>query len=270
MCPARHGASSSTASSRMRAAGCATSREGAGRRGHGLPYRVDDQELHRDGDPEAARRRKAVARRSRRALRAGAEGSPLPDDRLAADHHPPSAIAFRGIPRRQPLGRSAALRNRAELSRMLRGGIPFSNAPGIAYEYSNYGFAILGGSCRRCPAAVRRLRDAEHSSAARHDVDHAASSEVPAERRAVGYRWEDERWKEEPALPHGSFGAMGGMLTSIRDLSRYVAALPRGVAAARRAGDAARSAGPRCARCSSPGAPPACASCSTSRRARRT
>ena len=27
---------------------------------------------------------------------------------------------------------------------MLRDGIPFSNAPGIAYEYSNYGFAILG------------------------------------------------------------------------------------------------------------------------------
>ena len=41
-------------------------------------------------------------------------------------------------------------------------------------------------------------------------------------RLAVGYRWEDERWKEEPPLPHGSFGAMGGMLTTIRDLSRYV------------------------------------------------
>jgi CubicO group peptidase (beta-lactamase class C family) len=50
-------------------------------------------------------------------------------------------------------------------------------------------------------------------------------SRVPADRRAIGYRWEDERWKEEPSLPHGSFGAMGGMLTSIRDLSRYVGAL---------------------------------------------
>jgi hypothetical protein len=38
-----------------------------------------------------------------------------------------------------------------------------------------------------------------------------------------GYRWEDERWKEEPPLPDGAFGAMGGMLTSLRDLSRYVA-----------------------------------------------
>ena len=27
---------------------------------------------------------------------------------------------------------------------MMRGGIPFSTAPGTAYEYSNYGFAILG------------------------------------------------------------------------------------------------------------------------------
>jgi Beta-lactamase len=49
-------------------------------------------------------------------------------------------------------------------------------------------------------------------------------SRVAANRLAIGYRWEDERWKEEPALPHGSFGAMGGMLTSIRDLSRYVGA----------------------------------------------
>jgi hypothetical protein len=46
---------------------------------------------------------------------------------------------------------------------------------------------------------------------------------VPADRRAVGYRWEDERWKIEPPLPHGSFGAMGGMLTSLRDLGAYVA-----------------------------------------------
>ncbi|MCA1587068.1 MAG: serine hydrolase [Acidobacteria bacterium] len=49
--------------------------------------------------------------------------------------------------------------------------------------------------------------------------------DVPPERLAHGYRWEDEMWKEEPQLADGSFGAMGGMLTSIRDLSRYVGAL---------------------------------------------
>src|SRR5262245_33269732 len=47
-------------------------------------------------------------------------------------------------------------------------------------------------------------------------------SKVPPNRLAHGYRWEDAQWKEEPQLAHGSFGAMGGMLTTVRDLSRYV------------------------------------------------
>jgi CubicO group peptidase (beta-lactamase class C family) len=45
---------------------------------------------------------------------------------------------------------------------------------------------------------------------------------------ARGYRWEDERWKDEPPLPDGAFGAMGGMLTSIDDLGRWVAFLMSG------------------------------------------
>src|SRR5262249_33583357 len=46
--------------------------------------------------------------------------------------------------------------------------------------------------------------------------------EVAPSRLALGYRWEDEQWKAEPLLSNGSFGSMGGMLTSVRDLSRYV------------------------------------------------
>src|SRR5258708_6074238 len=45
---------------------------------------------------------------------------------------------------------------------------------------------------------------------------------VRANRLARGYRWEDERWKDEPLLANGSFGSMGGMLTSVSDLNRYV------------------------------------------------
>jgi hypothetical protein len=47
-------------------------------------------------------------------------------------------------------------------------------------------------------------------------------ADVPADRLALGYRWEDATWKLEPALGDGAFGAMGGMLTSIDDLGRYV------------------------------------------------
>ena len=46
--------------------------------------------------------------------------------------------------------------------------------------------------------------------------------EVAPGRLARGYRWEDAQWKDEPLLSNGSFGSMGGMLTSVRDLSRYV------------------------------------------------
>jgi CubicO group peptidase (beta-lactamase class C family) len=130
-----------------------------------------------------------------------------------------------GFPEDNPWGDQQLSKSDDDLSRMLRSGIPFSNAPGMAYEYSNYGFAILG----RIVSQVSRqpydeyidqsiLRPLGMTSTTLHPA------KVPESRRAIGYRWEDEQWKVEPSLPHGSFGAMGGMLTSIRDLSRYVAA----------------------------------------------
>ncbi len=130
-----------------------------------------------------------------------------------------------GFPEDNPWGDQQLSESEEELSRMLRSGIPFSNAPGIAYEYSNYGFAILGRIVSRVSGQTYEeyvtqniLEPLGMSSTTLHP------SKVAPNRLAIGYRWEDEQWKEEPALPHGSFGSMGGMLTSVRDLSRYVAA----------------------------------------------
>ena len=130
-----------------------------------------------------------------------------------------------GFPEDNPWGDQQLADTEDDLTRMLRAGIPFSTAPGTAYEYSNYGFAILGRIVSRASGmayedylAKTILQPLGMTSTTLHP------SRVAANRLAIGYRWEDERWKEEPALPHGSFGAMGGMLTSIRDLSRYVAA----------------------------------------------
>ena len=130
-----------------------------------------------------------------------------------------------GFPEDNPWGDQQLSESEEEFSRMLREGIPFSNPPGVAYEYSNYGFAILG---RVVSQASGMPYDQYVSQAILQPLGMRSTtlhpSRVPADKVAVGYRWEDERWKEEPALPHGSFGAMGGMLTSIRDLSRYVSA----------------------------------------------
>src|SRR5262249_43876082 len=111
-----------------------------------------------------------------------------------------------------------------QLTRMLRAGIPFSNAPGTAYEYSNYGFALLGRIVARVSGQPydqyvtgHVLQPIGMSSTTLH------VSAVAANRLARGYRSADDGWKEEPVLAHGAFGPMGGMLTTVRDLSKYVA-----------------------------------------------
>ena len=130
-----------------------------------------------------------------------------------------------GFPEDNPWGDQQLSESEAGLSRMMREGIPFSTAPGTAYEYSNFGFAILG---RVVSQVAGRPYDIYVTDEILKPLGMGSTtlhpSKVPPNRLAIGYRWEDERWKEEPALPHGSFGAMGGMLTSIRDLSRYVSA----------------------------------------------
>lgn len=129
-----------------------------------------------------------------------------------------------GFPEDNPWGDQQLSATEDEFTAMMRGGIPFSNPPGVAYEYSNYGFAILGrvvsrvaGMPYRDYVAANILKPLGMSSTTLEPRD------VPDTRLALGYRWEDEQWKEEPQLPDGAFGAMGGMLTSMRDLARYVA-----------------------------------------------
>src|SRR3954453_3073413 len=129
-----------------------------------------------------------------------------------------------GFPEDNPWGDPHLADTDEPLSRMLRTGIPFSNAPGIAYEYSNLGFAILG----RVVTNVSKVPYTEYVNAnilrpLGMPSTTLEPKTVAANRLAHGYRWEDERWKDEPLLSNGSFGSMGGMLTSVRDLSRYVA-----------------------------------------------
>src|SRR6185295_12758452 len=107
-----------------------------------------------------------------------------------------------GFPEDNPWGDRQLADTEDQLSQMIKGGIPFSNPPGIAYEYSNYGFAILGrivsvvsGVTYEDYVTANVLRPLGMSSTT------LEPSAVPFDRRAHGYRWEDEQWKEEPPLP---------------------------------------------------------------------
>jgi CubicO group peptidase (beta-lactamase class C family) len=128
-----------------------------------------------------------------------------------------------GFPEDNPWGDRQLAVTDAQMSRMLRGGIPFSTAPGTNYEYSNYGFAILGRIVANVSGQPYTRYVAEHIlRPLGMRATTLQTKEVPAARLAHGYRWQDEAWLEEEQLPDGAFGSMGGMLTSISDLSRWV------------------------------------------------
>lgn len=129
-----------------------------------------------------------------------------------------------GFPEDNPWGDQQLADTDEELSAMMRRGIPFSNAPGVAYEYSNYAFAILGRIVTKASGVPYRRYIQQNILAPLGMTSTTLEpASVPASRLAQGYRWEDEQWKREPQLPDGAFGSMGGMLTSMRDLGVYVA-----------------------------------------------
>jgi len=112
----------------------------------------------------------------------------------------------------------------AEFTALLRTGVPFTRPPGTAMEYSNLGFALLGrivanvsGMPYRSYVEQNLLTPLGMTSSG-FDVTAA-----PIERRAIGYRWENNAWTEEPTMAHGAFGAMGGLQTSANDYAKYIA-----------------------------------------------
>lgn len=113
-----------------------------------------------------------------------------------------------------------------DFSRLLRDGVPFTRAPGTAMEYSNLGYALLGRIITNVAGQpykdfVRGLLLAPlNMTATGYDV-----AAAPQERRALGYRWEDNAWKLEPTMAHGAFGAMGGIQTSATDYAKWVSYL---------------------------------------------
>lgn len=131
-----------------------------------------------------------------------------------------------GFPEDNPWGDQQLSATDDEMAAMMRAGIPFSTVPGTAYEYSNFGFAILG----RIVANVSGMPYARYVRERilvplGMTVTTLEARSVPAARLAHGYRRQDGQWLEEARLPDGAFGAMGGMLTSAADLGRWVAFL---------------------------------------------
>jgi len=113
-----------------------------------------------------------------------------------------------------------------EFTGLLRAGVPFTRAPQMRFEYSNLGYALLG----RIITNVSREPYPQTIATSllqplRMDSSGFVAQSAPLERRALGYRWEDQAWRAEPTLGPGAFGAMGGLQTSANDYAKWVAFL---------------------------------------------
>lgn len=111
----------------------------------------------------------------------------------------------------------------AQFTQLIAQGVPSASEPGSAYEYSNYGYALLG-------RVVTEASKVQYQQYVQREILQALGmrssgwdvSEVDARHRAIGYRYEDAGWREEPVLGDGAFASMGGLHTSARDYTRFV------------------------------------------------
>lgn len=131
----------------------------------------------------------------------------------------------------------------ADFTAMLRAGAPFQRAPGTAYEYSNFGYAVLGRIVSNVSGKPYQQHIAETiwqplgMTATRFEV-----ADVPDTQLARGYRFEQGRHRPEPMMADGAYGAMGGVITTAHDYGRWIAHLLSGWPAAAQAdGDRARA-----------------------------
>ncbi|MGE3465648.1 MAG: serine hydrolase domain-containing protein [Pyrinomonadaceae bacterium] len=132
-----------------------------------------------------------------------------------------------GFPEDNPWGDRQLADTNKELSELLEKQISFSNPPGITYEYANLGFALLGRIITKVSGKPyqRYIRENIWRPLGMNTSEWEYANIAP-DKLAHGYRWERERWNEETLLhdtADGSWGAMGSMISSIDEFSKYMA-----------------------------------------------
>lgn len=128
-----------------------------------------------------------------------------------------------GFPEDNPWGDRQLAATDDELIGLIRKGISFSNSPGVNFEYSNLGFAMLGYIIKKASGQSYQTYITQNILKPLGMIHtYWEYGEIPDNDLAHGYRWINGRWVEQPFLHDGAYGAMGGMITTLDDFSRYV------------------------------------------------
>lgn len=129
-----------------------------------------------------------------------------------------------GFPEDNPWGDRQLGRRDQWLEKLYSDGISFSTATGTSYEYSNLGFGTLG-------LIIRNVTHKTYQQYISENILHPLGmyhtywdyDSVPPAQLAIGYRYVDGKFVPQPLLHSGVFGAMGGLITTISDFSKYMA-----------------------------------------------
>ncbi|ODS83660.1 MAG: serine hydrolase [Chryseobacterium sp. SCN 40-13] len=128
-----------------------------------------------------------------------------------------------GLPEDNPWGDRQLATTDAQLLALIKKGISFSNNPATTMEYSNLGFALLG-------YIVKQVSGVTYQEYITKNIllplgmahTYWEYDKVPKKELAHGYRWVNNQWQEQPLLHDGTYGAMGGLMTSLEDFSNYL------------------------------------------------
>lgn len=130
-----------------------------------------------------------------------------------------------GFPEDNPWGDRQLAKTDAALQALLK-ELSFSTTTNSSYEYSNLGFALLG-------KIITVVSKQPYQTYVQENIFKPLGmkntywdyTKVNKENLALGYRWINENYEEQPLLPDakdGSWGAMGAMLTTIPDFCKYL------------------------------------------------
>lgn len=129
-----------------------------------------------------------------------------------------------GFPEDNPWGDRQLAKTDQELINLIKKGISFSNGPGLKFEYSNLGFTMLG-------YIIGKVAGGSYQNYITENIliplgmtnTYWEYTKVPAQKLVMGYNWIKGEWIPQPLLHSGAYGAMGGMITTLEDFSKYVA-----------------------------------------------
>ena len=128
-----------------------------------------------------------------------------------------------GLPTDDPWGDRQEDLLIADFDAMVAGGLTFNRNVNTGFEYSNLSYALLGRIISQVTGEdFETYMEREILTPVGMNASTYFSSAIPNESRAVGYAKFDSGLTPEPHTKHGAFTPMGGLHSSVKDLTKWI------------------------------------------------